>query len=333
MPSELDTWLALTPEAAIEPELVICDPHQHLWVRRGYEPYLAEQFVADTTAGHRVETTVYVECGSGYRTEGPEELRVVGESEFAARQAAEVLALGGPRIAGIVGTADLTLGDRLDDVLDAHEAAAAGRFRGIRDRVIHDPTRSAFGSEVPQPDPYRMADPAFRVGAARLGARGLSLDVWIFHVQLEEIVDLARAVPETTMVLNHLGGPIGVGAYKAHRDEEHARWRARMAEVAGCPNVVLKVGGHGMRMFGTGWVGAVRPPTSDEVVALWGDGMRFVIDAFGPSRCMFESNFPVDRMSFSYVVLWNAFKKVSAGFSAAERDDLMRGTATRTYRL
>jgi predicted TIM-barrel fold metal-dependent hydrolase len=178
-----------------------------------------------------------------------------------------------------------------------------------------------------------MAEPAFRTGVATLGRRGLTLDAWVYHVQLEELVDLARAVPDTAIVLNHLGGPVLVGAYADRAADELVRWRSLIAEVATCPNVVLKVGGVGMEMFGHGWSQWERPPGSDEIVASWGDHLRFAIDTFGPSRCMFESNFPVDRLSCSYVVLWNAFKKLSAGYTAAERDDLMRGTAIRAYRL
>jgi len=328
-----DDWLARTPEEALEPDLPIVDPHHHLWDREGWDRFLMPELRADTTSGHRIEGTVFVECGTGYRSDGPPELRPVGETEFVV-QAGEVARRdGGPDIRGVVGTADLRLGAVLDAVLDAHVEAAGGRFRGIRDRVAHDPNGSPVGRDDPQPPAGLMLDPDFRRGVEALGRRGLVFDAWLYHPQLTELVDLARAVPGTTIVLDHVGGPLGVRAYKDKAEEVEAVWRAGMTAVAACPNVVVKVGGIGMPMYGSGWFRAERPPSSDEIVAAWGDRLRFVIDTFGPDRCMFESNFPVDRLSFSYVVLWNAFKKLSASYTPAERAALFHDTAVRTYAL
>ncbi len=333
-----DNWLATRVKEVIEPDLPIVDPHHHLWEREGMSTYLLPDLHADTGAGHNVEATVFMECGWGYRTDGPEHLRPVGETETLAADAAASRdarrADGKPAavIKGIVSFADMMLGERVDDVLEAHEAAGEGLFRGIRHATAHDPDPSIRRTHT-RPTPQIMAEPAFRAGVRRLAARGHSFDAWLYHPQIPEFTALARAIPEGTFVLDHLGGMLGVGPYEGKRAEVLAQWRLDLAELASCPNVNLKVGGIGMVIFGLGFEHQPLAPSSEDLVDAWGEPITYAIEQFGADRCMFESNFPVDKMSCSYVTLWNAFKRIAADASASEKASLFHGTATRVYRL
>jgi L-fuconolactonase len=324
-------WRSQVAEAIVEPEIEIIDPHHHLWPHSlgVFGVYDLDELQEDTGGGHRVVGTVFVECSAEYDKDAPEHLRSVGETRYVADRAEASAANGGAEILAIVSATDLRFGPPLDEALDAHVAAGRGRFRGIRQRLAYDASIEGHGHNA---DPTLMGDPAFRAGLRRLGERGLVFDAWLYHTQLEELLDVVRATPGTTFVLDHVGGPIGIGPY-ADRAEQRQLWHRRLAALASCENVVLKVGGIGMTVYGAGWEDRALPPTSDELVAYWGDDVRFCIDSFGPSRCMFESNFPVDRLSCSYHVLWNAFKKMSASYSATERSDLFAGTARRGYRI
>ena len=326
-------WLASTVETPLEPDLEICDPHHHLW-DHPKERFLVEELKAETGAGHNVVETVYVDCMSGYRTDGPPEMAPVGEVTFAAAQAAESARTPGARIASIVGCADLRLGDGVKPVLEAMIEAGGGLFAGIRHATAWDADPKVHNSHM-NPNQGEMGTAEFRRGFEVLtGELGLSYDAWLYHPQLPELLELARAHPDATIVLDHLGGPLGVGPYAGRREEILAWWRPVMAEIAACPNVFLKVGGIGMSVYGLAWHKRDAAPSSDDLVAAWGDEMRYCIDQFGPARCMFESNFPVDRRGCSYVVLWNAFKKTAAagGYSDAEKAELFRGAARRAYR-
>lgn len=330
---EHDAWLAQVEEGVIEPGLVICDPHHHLWDRGG-DRYLLPELLADVETGHRVVSTVFVECAACYRLEGPEHLRCVGETEFVER-VAEQSASGafGPvrACAGIVGLADCMLGAGVGEVLDAHLEASA-RFRGIRHAAACDPSPDVPDSHTrPIPELYR--DPAFREGFAELASRGLSFEAWQYHHQLPLVTELAQAFPDVTIVLNHFSGPVFIGPYAGRQDEIFEIWKDDLAELARCPNVVAKLGGILMRRNGFGFEERPRPATSDEVVATTGRWYRHAIDCFGPDRCMFESNYPVDRVSVSYRVLWNAFKKLVADASPSEKAALFHDTAARVYRL
>jgi predicted TIM-barrel fold metal-dependent hydrolase len=268
-----------------------------------------------------------MECRAAYRTDGPPALAPVGETEWVAGEAQRSSGL----IAGIVGHADLRLPD-LDSILDAHTEAGGGLFRGIRDALSR--AEPADGLMIAGGAPARLfEDPAFRAGVARLGARRLTYDTWHYHYQNREFLALARAVPDTVMVLDHFGTPIGVGRYADQRDEIFDNWKRDIADIARCENVVAKLGGLAMPDNGFGWHLADRPPTSDEFVAAQGRYYHHMIESFGADRCMFESNFPVDRMSLSYRVLWNGLKKLARDYSPAERESLFTGTATRVYRL
>jgi predicted TIM-barrel fold metal-dependent hydrolase len=318
-------------EEALEPGVPIVDAHHHLWDNPG-DRYLLEELRADTGTGHAVARTVFVECTYGYRPDGPAPLRPVGETERVARLAVESEDAPGPVIAGIVGFADLRLGAAVEEVLAAHVEVGGGRFRGVRHASAWDASPEV-GNAHTAPPPGLLAEPGFRAGVAALGRAGLSFDAWLYSPQLGELVELAREHPEVPIVLDHLGGPLAIGPYASRREEVLAAWRTALREVAACPNVTLKLGGIGMPTIGPDWRAAPAPPTSEDVAAEWGPSIRFAIEAFGADRCMFESNFPVDGWAIGYVVLWNAFKRITAGASDGERDDLFRGTATRVYRL
>ena len=328
-------WLDRRREEIIEPDLPIVDPHHHLVERPETGRYLLPELLADTSDGHNITATVYLEWLSMYRAQGPVELRPVGEVEFANGVAAMAASgtYGRTQIcAGIVGYADLTLGAPVEKVLQAMIQAGGGRFRGIRFITASHPEQAAWGSAVIRPEGLLM-NPKLREGFARLAPLGLSFDAWMYHTQLSELVDLARAFPGTQIVLDHVGGAIGLGPYAGKRDEVFVAWSRQLHELATCPNVSVKLGGLGMRMFGfTHHLGEL-PPSSEELAAAWRPYIETCIAAFGPERAMFESNFPVDKGSCSYRVLWNAFKRITGGCSAAERAALFAGTATKLYRL
>jgi predicted TIM-barrel fold metal-dependent hydrolase len=323
-----DAWLDQVVEDVVDPDLPIVDPHHHLWPPGGPLPYGLAELHADTQSGHRVEQTVFVECGAAYSASGPPDLAPVGESAFVAGEAQR-----DPHhlISGIVAHANLR-SDRLDEILDAHVDASRGLFRGIRDSLSRAEHPEAL--MIPGGAPAELyLDAAFRAGVRRLGERGFTYDTWHYHYQIPELAALALAVPGTTMVLDHFGTPLGVGPYASQRDEIYEQWKLDIAQLARCDNVVAKLGGLAMPDNGFGWDKAPRPPTSDEFVSAQSPYYLHTIEVFGPHRCMFESNFPVDRFSLSYRVLWNAFKKLTADFEASERAALFSDTARRVYRL
>ena len=326
-----DDWLAQTTEPILDPEREIVDPHHHLW-RRGGAVYELDELWSDTGSGHRVTESVYIECHEGYREDGPEHMRPVGETERVAEvAAASAREPGRARIAGIVAHADLRHPE-LDAILDAHEAAGRGLLRGIRHAGAHDPEPEALAVPGRAP-PGLYADEAFRVGLARLGERGLTFDTWHYHHQNADFRDLAEAVPGTTLVLDHFGTPLGVGRFAGRREEVFAEWRDDVVAIAERPNVAAKLGGLAMPDNGWGWEERDRPPGSEEFAEAQGPWYRHAIARFGPGRCMFESNFPVDRVSVSYAVLWNAFKRIAADQDEPAREALFSGTARRVYRL
>ena len=328
-------WLDRRREEIIEPDLPIVDPHHHLVDRPETGRYLLSDLLADLGSGHNISATVYLEWLSMYRATGPAELRPVGEIEFANGVAAMSASGtdGKPQVcAGIVGYADLTLGATVEKVLEAMIAAGGGRFRGIRFITASHPDQAAWGSMVSRPEGL-LADKRVREGFARLAPLGLTFDAWMYHTQLGDLVDLARAFPDTQIVLDHVGGPIGLGRYAGKRDEVFAKWSGRIREIAACPNVHVKLGGLGMRMFGFDLHTRELPPSSNELAAAWRPYIETCIAAFGPERAMFESNFPVDKGMCSYPVLWNAFKRLAAGCSADEKAALFHRTAQSFYRL
>jgi len=322
-------WLGKLTEEIIEPDLPIVDPHHHLWDHPGSR-YLLDELLADVGAGHNIVATVFIQCGSGYRTSGPEEMRPIGESEFVRAIAEESDRRGGStRIcAGIVSFADLRLAN-VDAVLDGQIAAAGGRFRGIRQIAAHDPAILSASSHVPPPG--LMDDPNFRRGLKRLPAHDLTFEAWIYHPQIRTLTEVARECPEVRIVLNHFGGPLGVGPYR--REAVFPQWRADITDLAACPNVYVKLGGLAMIVNAFDFHLAPLPPSSGELANAWRPYVEACLEGFGARRCMFESNFPVDKGACSYPVLWNAFKRLASGASPSEKADLFAGTATRFYRL
>ena len=316
----------------------ILDPHHHLWGPDFLDglagTYQLDELRADTATVPGVVATMFMECGARYRTDGPEHLRPVGETEFVAALADDADRTPGARIEGIVAHADLALPlELLDEVLDAHEAAAGGRFRGIRDAVACAPPDTPLVI-APSAAPGRGADPAFRRGVAHLGARGLTYDTWQYHTQLDEVIALARAVPGTTVVVDHLSTPLGVGRWAGRHDETFEVWRPGITELARCENVVMKLGGMAMPDNGFFPVTSEGDPTRPDVDAFLAVQERWylhALDAFGPERAMFESNFPVDKMCVDYAVVWEAFERLAARCTPAEQDELFGGTARRTY--
>ena len=328
-----DAWLSQLREPIIDPDQRICDPHHHLWDHQG-NPYLLPELLADIGDGHNVVSTVFMECGSMYRAEGPVALAPLGETEFVNGIAA-MSASGhyGPTraCAGIVGFADLTLGTEVGSILDAHQALSP-RFRGIRHATGWAASADVRNSHT-NPSEHLLQDATFRQGIAELEKRGLSFDAWHYHPQLPELVELAQDFPSLTIIADHFCGPLGIGPYSGSRQSIYAQWQADFKALAQCPNVQAKLGGIAMPINGFGWHRRDTPATSDELVSATGPYHVWAIEQFGPERCMFESNFPVDRQSCSYHVLWNAFKKIAAQYSEDERDVLFYGTATRVYQL
>lgn len=325
-------WLALHREPALDPGQTIVDAHHHLWDPPGAR-YLLDAFRADVGTGHAIVASVYVEGHAMHRADGPAAMRPVGETEFAAGIAAQCESglYGDTRLcAGIIGFVDLTLGDAAAEVLDAHIAAGGGRFRGIRGRVSSHPDPRI--NKWRTPAGVLRAD-STRAAVAAIADRGLSLDIWAYQTQHDDIIDLCDRFPEIAVVIDHAGGPLGCPPYDSDRASMFADWSRGIAALARRPNTVMKIGGFGMRFAGFGFAHRDAPPSSDDLVAAWGDHVSACIDTFGPDRCMFASNFPADKGAGSYAVLWNAFKKCAGGYTRTERDALFHATAIRTYRL
>jgi predicted TIM-barrel fold metal-dependent hydrolase len=327
-------WLAKRTEEILEPDLPIIDPHHHLWDAPRYR-YLFPELLADVGSGHKIVATMYEQAREMYRADGPEELKSLGETEFVNGVAA-MSAAGkyGPTrcIAGIVGFVDLQLGSRAKGVLERHIAVSDGRVRGIRNGSTwsNDPLLKTFTAGGPE---GLLLDKSFREGFAALVSLGLAFDGWMFQTQLGDLVDLARAFPQATIVLNHVGGPIAIGPYAGKREEAFAAWRTGIQQIASFPNTYVKLGGLGMKMIGFDFFNNPEPPSSQDLAKAWKPYIETCIAAFGPQRSMFESNFPVDKGTCSYQVLWNAFKRLAAGYSADEKTALFSGAAKKAYRL
>ena len=319
-------------EEALDPGRRIVDPHHHLWERYGSR-YLVEELWADTGGGHNVEKTIYIQCRSKYRKDGPEHLRCLGETEFVIEQAKESAGHEGKaEFVAIIPHADLRLGEEVVEVLEAHKELADGRLRGIRHALAWSEYPEAMFIRGPSDKDLYLRDD-FQVGVRLLGKSGLTYESWHYHYQNLEFADLARAAPDTQMILDHFGTPLGVGPYASQREEIFEQWKNDIAEVAQCENVVAKLGGLAMPDNGFGWDQRDTPATSDEFVEAQRHYYLHTIECFGPDRCMFESNFPVDRRSISYAVLYNGLKKIAAEFSDDEQDAMFSGTAERIYNI
>lgn len=324
-------WLGQIKEEIIDPDLRIIDAHHHMW-RHANGDYLARQLHDDASSGHNVQKTVYIQCGQEYRDDGPDHLKPLGEVEFVVEQAKEAQSLGGPTIAGIVGRVDLQFGESLDELIDQFVETSEGLFRGTRHIAARAeyPDSLSIASMAPE---GLYEDASFRDGLKVLGKRGFVYDAWHYHPQNPDFTALAQAVPDTVLVLDHFGTPLGVGPYASQREEIFAQLKKDLEDMAKCENVYAKLGGLAMPDNGFGWESAPSPPTSDEVAAAHRDYFLLAIDCFGPGRCMMESNFPVDRQSLSYAVLFNAMKKMVSDFSQKDKEKLFYGTAEKVYQL
>lgn len=328
-----EDWLARTKEEILEPERAIVDPHFHFFAENEVFPNYRLADLQRDASGHGVQQAVFMECEEGYRKQGPDHLKPVGESEWVrdlAREAAQSRT-SSIRIAGMIGDAQLYNGALAAETLDAH-LEASPIFRGVRDMSIWDASPEIDCVDEAS-DLNLYGESRFREGFAEVAKRGLSFDAHQYHTQLPSLVDLARAFPDTPIIVNHLGSPLGAGPYAGKHDEIFPVWQKAITQVASCPNTFMKLGGLAMPWCGFGLERRENPPSSDEFVAIYARYYDHALQAFGPNRCMFESNFPVDKLSLSYDVLWNAFKKIAAAYSEDEKDTLFRGTATRVYRL
>jgi predicted TIM-barrel fold metal-dependent hydrolase len=333
-------WLARRKsEPALEPDLPIVDAHHHLMYMPAYGlDYMLDSFTADLASGHNVVSTVCVEGSGLTRAHGPDALRSIGEIESLRGIAAmaESGHFGSARIAeAIVGHVNLELGDASGEVLDAAIEAGGGRLRGIRHATAWD--GGTVGRYMLRPcSRHLLYDTDFRKGVRALRSRGMSLDVWAFHHQLDDVTALAQAFPDLDIVLNHAGTPLGVAEYGATAESRaqvlHV-WRAGMAKLSSLPNISVKIGGFGMPVIGLAFHYAEEPPNSLLLAEAWAPWLNICLDYFGPQRCMFESNFPLDRQSCGYAELWNAFKHMSAQLTPGERTALFSATASRVYRL
>ena len=329
-------WLDQVQEETLEPELPICDPHHHLWDLRpdAIEPrYLLENILEDTNSGHNIVSTVFIECHAMYRADGADAMKPVGEVEFVNGIAAMSASghYGKTRVAaGIIGHADLTRGAAAGEVLDALEAAGNGRFRGIRHAVAWDADPGIRNHRTNPPE-HRYMDEKFREGVAELGKRKMTFEGWCYMKQIGELADLARSYPDTTIILNHFGGPLGQGSYAGKQKEVLDYWRKEIAALAKCPNVVAKLGGLNMDINGFRWHEQKKPPTSQALIDATRPFFEYAIEKFGADRCMFESNFPVDKLSCSYNVVWNSFKRLTKDYSKSDKAKLYHDTAARVY--
>jgi predicted TIM-barrel fold metal-dependent hydrolase len=328
-----DAWLDKRREEIIDPDMPIIDPHHHLWDRGSR--YLLHELLADLTTGHNIRSTVFLQCDSMYRAGGDPNFAPIGETEFVNGIGAMAASGGyGPTLAcaGIVGFANLAMGSNVEAVLEAHVRAAPERFKGIRHCAVWDADSSIKSTPMDFPKGL-LLDRTFREGYACLARFGLSFETWIYHPQIPELADLARAFPDTPVILDHIGGRLGIGAYRGKEKEVFALWRRGIEDLARCENAHVKLGGMGMHVSGFDFETKPLPPSSDELVAAWKPYVDVCIEAFGPRRAMFESNFPVDKRYYSYPVLWNAFKKMAKSYSADEKATLFRRTAARVYGL
>ena len=326
-----DAWLAKLEEDVLEPDLPIVDPHHHLWLRGGYT-YLMPELAADMDCGHNIAATVFAECHSMYRKDGPEEERSLGETEFVTGQAAMSASgeFGPARACAVMfGNVDMTLGAAAEPLLERHIETSGGRFRGVRYSTgwdADDRIRSVA------PESGMLVEGKVKEAASILARLGLALDSWLYHPQLDEVAELADAVPDLTIVLNHVGSPILGGPYRGRRDEVFAEWRERIRRVGERENVYVKLGALPIRMPDFAGDRSL-PPGSEEVAAAWRPWIETCIEAFSPARAMYESNFPVQKRWCSYQVCWNAFKRISQAATATEKVDLFAGAAARAYRI
>ena len=339
-PTDLQGWLDQISEEIIDQDIEIVDPHHHLWPgpprtegAKAENRYLLEDLWKDTESGHKISKTVFVECGQGYYESGPDAMKPVGETKFVYEVAEEAkLDKSKAQIEGIVGHADMMIGSSAREVLEAHVEEGKGRFKGIRHGASWDESEEIRNSHS-IPIRHIYLDSKFQQGIEQLDALNLTLDAWNYHKQIKELTELAKCFPNLKIVQNHFGGPLGIGPYKNKREEVFSEWKDSISELAERENVYMKLGGLAMPINGWGWHKRELPATSDELVEKHGKYYLHAINSFGVKRCMFESNFPVDKRSISYPILWNGFKRVVRDYSLEEKEFLFSKTAAEFYSL
>lgn len=328
-------------EPIIDPDIPIIDAHMHLFDRPplGDRPplrYLLDEYLADARAGHRIVASVYVEIMAFVRKDGPEVLRPLGEIEFANGVGAMAAsgAYGDCRAcAGIVGYADLRLGDQVAELLDRAMQIAPERFRGIRQCTNFSTNEAPYRFITNRPPSDVMSSAGFRKGFEHLAKRGLTFDAAMFHHQLQDVVDLADAFPDATIVVNHCGHALAMDLDEQGRADVFKEWHALMLKVASRPNVYCKIGGMGLPMWGFRLDEREDPIGYAELAQIWRPWVETSIEAFGPQRCMMESNYPPDGRSAGFVPLWNALKHIVRAASAADKAAMFHGTASKVYRI
>jgi len=322
-----EDWLARHVEPVLDPEQPILDAHHHLWDRPGSR-YRCEEFLADLANGHNVCASIYVQCRTGYRTDGPETLRSVGEVDTIRRWARDADTSVYP--VKLIAHADLLLGAQARAQIEALVDAGEGTVCGIRNTTAHHPDPRLVSNPKPAPAGLLKAD-TFLKGAAEVAKAGLVLDVWAYQTQLDEVFDLAKVNPDLTVVIDHLGGPLGAGPYRDNPSAHFVAWRAGVERLAQLPNTRMKIGGFGLMVMGKDYHLSEIPPSSEKIADDWAAHLDVCLNAFGANRAMFESNFPVDKGMFAYSVLWNAFKRLARPLTADERTAMFHGTAAATY--
>jgi len=322
-------WLSGYKEEILEPEIKICDAHHHLWDYPGYQ-YRSEELLEDISCGHKIVSTVYMECMWAYDRDAPEHLQSLGETKFVKGEQEKYQDTACEINKCMVGNANLCH-PQVAEALDAH-LEVYDRFRGIRHATGWHASDEIPGTHMGAGKGL-MAEKVFRSGLGELFKRNLSFDAWIYHNNIVELADLSSAFPDGVFILDHCGGPLGIGPYEGKRDEVFKEWSEAIAELSQRENVFVKIGGLNMQLNGFAWETKANPPTSDELTEATRPYYLHCIEQFGPERCMWQSNFPVDKVSCSYDVLWNSFKKICNGFSEDEKAWLFHDTAAKVYRF
>ena len=337
---EVEGWIDRVQEEIIDPDREIIDPHHHLWhgppnppgVKESYR-YLLEDLWKDSSSGHNIKKTVFIDCGQEYYTDGPEQFKPVGETEFVvaiARQARSDPSQA--QIAGIIGHANMMLGASVKEVLELHEEKGDGLFRGIRHAGGWDKDDRVKNAHS-HPTAHIYLEDKFQEGLQELSSLNMVFDTWHYHNQIKDLTELAKNLPDLVIVHDHFGGPLGIGPYKGKREEIFAQWKEDIFELSQCKNVYSKLGGLAMPVNGWDWHKKEKPATSDEIISEQSSYYLYALDCFGSERCMFESNFPVDKQSVSYPVIWNAYKKLVKDFGETDKENLFYRTAENVYKL
>ena len=331
-------WLNQHIEDPISPNIPIIDPHHHLW-DVGFGRYYIEELLEDiNSSGHNILSTVYIMSSSNtkiYSKDGLEEFKPLTEIEFATSEGKRADLIPNNKVkvnASIVGSVDLTYGNKLQPVLEKAVNISEGRLKGIR-MLLASHTDPRISSGAVKSDLGLMLHPNFIEGAKCIQNANLSLDFWIYHTQLNEMEKIARSLPDLTIILNHIGGPIHLGEYEGKQAATHREWRSAMMRLSRIPNINVKLGGLGMAVNGAKFHNNKFPPNSVQLSDVWKPWIYETIDMFGFDRCMFESNFPVDKGSCSYGALWNAFKILAKDMSDDEINKLFSKNAAKIYKI